>query len=198
LGLPYDDVIRLLGSARSGGGYGSSLPGARSPLERYALLWRALEQLLLARSGEEADNAVIAGLTAIETAQDRKGLDGLSALSEEVRALSRLSQMRLAGLVDPGHDGRTSVDWFRRQLRLVAHIPTRGNLDARTKKAVASVLRHLRNAVVHAGAVTTDKDLSAVFVSAAHFQERLIAVLYSVTFQISVEEVDAAVASRST
>lgn len=194
MGTPYPDVIRLLMSARSDGTY-SRLGGAvRSPLERYGLLWRALEQLLLARPGESVDAALTVALAsshvpAMETQ--------LADLAEALKPLAALSDTRLRDLLDPRRDRLTDVQYFRTQLRSVAKINPRGSLSQREVSAIARALRELRNAVVHAGAVTTDRDLTPAFTAACGLLDALLVRLYAGTFDLRAGDVETLMSETS-
>jgi len=107
--------------------------------------------------------------------------------------LGSLSPQRLRELVDLDGENPSGVDALQRAARRVSEIDPRRALHPRDRQNVSFILRNLRNAVVHAAALTTDRDLHPVFGAACELLDRLLIVGYAHTFGVELEAVQDAV-----
>jgi hypothetical protein len=96
-------------------------------------------------------------------------------------------------LLDPRREKNNDLGGFRRHLQIAKQVGGKRTLDARDRTALAIVLRELRNAVAHAGALTTDRDVTPVYGVASALLDQILVALYAKTFDMSGAEVESLV-----
>ena len=188
--LPLPDVPRLVKKARAGGPYLDEKSGAlRSPLERYTVLYRALEQL--ARfNDKEVEQTLAVGFAC---GRSKEIGQALQAFAKEIHGLS---PHWLASLVDEKITG-VSRDAAASSLRSAAKGLMTGKFlprDERMCRDATRLVRGLRNAAVHAKVMTTDQSVFKVFGVACVLLDELVIASYQGHFTLGEEEISAALA----
>lgn len=182
-GLPLPDVLRLVRRARKGGSYvAAENSTARSPLERFALLYRALEYL--ARfTGADTEATLIQGLTYAASARSTR------AIREMARAVMRLTPGQLGSFVDEkveGADRDATIASLRSSSKLLAAEPFR-TTDIQARRRLAWLTRSLRNAAFHAKVMTTDPGIGPAFALGSVVLDEVTVAMYTQALRVSPE-----------
>lgn len=183
--LPLPDVLRLVRRARKGGPYSAAETStARSPVERFTLLYRALEHL--ARyTGAEIETTLFQGLT------DATSAHSTQAIREMARIVGRLTPGQLGSLVDEGLEGAArdaAIASLRSSAKLLAAEPFRA-ADLHERRRVGRLIRSPRNAAIHAKVMTRDHEIGPVFAFASMVLDGVVVTMYARAFQVSAQDV---------